>query len=62
MEIGNAKAIKTIKSKSRFLCLTVNHLKPEEVKPKHKNKKRLGKKISKDEKKILKLQKTAPKA
>ncbi len=28
LEIGNAKAIKQVKSKSRFLCLAINHLKP----------------------------------
>jgi hypothetical protein len=43
IEIGNAKPFKTIKSKSRFLCLSINHLKsPEAAKlPKSKS---IGKK------------------
>ena len=57
IEVGNAKPIKQIKSKSRFLCLAINHMTPEQAKPKKINKKKtkktLGKKISKDEKKIL---------
>ncbi len=64
LEIGNAKPLKSIKSKSRFLCMTINHLKPPEVAKKTKaikKKKALGggnkKKITKDEKKLLKRQK-----
>jgi hypothetical protein len=42
IEIGNAKPFKTIKSKSRFLCLSINHLKSPEAKlPKSKS---IGKK------------------
>lgn len=63
LEIGNAKPIKQIKSKSRFLCLEINHLQPLKEKSKKtkaikKNKKQLGKKkITKDEKILLKRQK-----
>jgi len=31
LEIGNARAVKQIKSKSRFLCLTINHMRPEKI-------------------------------
>ena len=65
MEIGNAKPFKSIKSKCRFLCLTINHLRPPEAVNKHKKtkaikkkKKALGKKkLTRDEKKLLKRQK-----
>lgn len=61
LEIGQAKPVKQIKSKSRFLCLAVNHVRPEkkvEKKTKTIKKKQLGKrKLSKDEKKLLKKQK-----
>jgi WD40 repeat protein len=59
LEIGNAKPFKSIKSKSRFLCLSINHLKPPEAKlPKSKSigkkKKQIKKKLTKDEKILLK--------
>ncbi len=55
LEVGNAKPTKTVKSKSRFLCLAVNHLRPEVKETLKKRKKRqLGKKLTKDEKIILK--------
>lgn len=61
LEIGSAKAVKQIKSKSRFLCLAINHMQPDEEKNKKKmlkkKNKKLGKKITKDEKIILKRQK-----
>ncbi|TNV72628.1 hypothetical protein FGO68_gene7198 [Halteria grandinella] len=64
LEIGQAKPVKQIKSKSRFLCLAVNHVRPEEKKKavkktkEIKKKKQLGKKkkLSKDEKKLLQIQ------
>jgi hypothetical protein len=31
LEVGNAKPVKSIKAKSRFLCLCVNHLTPEKA-------------------------------
>ena len=58
LEISNIKAIKTLKSKSRLLCLTINHIPPidtEQKKKKNKNKKR--NRVTKDEKLILKRQK-----
>jgi len=65
LEIGNAKAVKQIKSKSRFLCLAINHMQPDEEKKKKKmmkkRNKKLGKKITKDEKIILKRQKKSGK-
>lgn len=53
--MGNIKPLKTIKSKQRLLCLTINHLKEEEeaAKPSKKKLKRKNK-LSKDEKVILK--------
>ena len=60
LEIGNAKPFKSIKSKSRFLCLAINHLRPPEAKqPKtksigKKSKKLIKKKLTKDEKILLK--------
>jgi hypothetical protein len=59
LEIGNAKPLKSIKSKSRFLCLTINHLRPPEAANKHKKtkaikKKKKDKKLTKDEKILLK--------
>ena len=58
LEIGNAKPIKQIKAKSRFLCLAVNHLLPETAsKPQKKQLGKKRKKISKDERLILKRQK-----
>ncbi len=66
LEIGNAKPVKQIKSKSRFLCLAINHLRPQVVKAEKKKtkaikkKKQLGKR-NKDEKLILKRQKKSGK-
>ncbi|CDW90039.1 p21-activated protein kinase-interacting protein 1-like [Stylonychia lemnae] len=62
-EMGNIKAVKTIKSKHRLLCMSVNYLgEPEDeiVVKKNKDKKKLKRKgkLSKDEKVILKRQKT----
>jgi hypothetical protein len=60
LEIGNAKPIKQVKSKSRFLCLAINYLRPEIAKKKKKSekkiKKQIGKrkKLSKDERMLLK--------
>lgn len=55
IEIGNAKPVKQVKSKSRFLCLAINHIRPEAEKKKiiKKKKKTIGKKITKDEKILL---------
>eukprot|EP00347_Sterkiella_histriomuscorum_P008517 403344799 len=66
-EMGNIKPIKTIKSKHRLLCMTLNHIGSKEEKEealqqvkKSKDKKKLKRKnkVSKDEKVILKRQKT----
>jgi len=63
-EMGNIKPLKTIKSKHRLLCMTINHIgqKDDEydLPKKNKDKKKLKRKnkISKDEKQILKRQKT----
>jgi len=58
LEVGNAKPTKSIKSKARFLCLSINHVKKEqEVKKVQKKKKKAIGKRGKDEKKILKIQK-----
>jgi hypothetical protein len=57
LEVSNAKPTKSIKSKSRFLCLCINHLRPEQIQPKKKKqKKTIGKKkkLSKDERLLLK--------
>ena len=60
--MSTAKPNKSIKSKSRFLCLCINHLQKEEVtskgapnKASKKAKKAIGKKkkLGKDERKIL---------
>lgn len=64
--MGNIKASKTIKSKHRLLCMTVNHLGAKEEKLKIGKKAIMKKKLklkrknkkSKDERKILKRQKT----
>lgn len=58
IEVGNAKPIKQIKAKSRFLCLALNHLTEEAEKEPKKKKKAIGKrkKLSKDERLILKRQ------
>ena len=60
LEVSTAKPTKSIKSKSRFLCLCINHLQKEEVAgaPKKAVKKakkviRKKKKLGKDERKIL---------
>jgi hypothetical protein len=62
LEVSTAKPNKSIKSKSRFLCLCINHLQKEEVaskgvpkKASKKAKKAIGKKkkLGKDERKIL---------
>jgi hypothetical protein len=66
LEIGNAKPIKSIKSKSRFLCLTINHLTPPKQNPVSKKSKAIKKKqqggnkkkkLTKDERLLLKRQK-----
>jgi len=58
IEVGNAKPVKQIKAKSRFLCLALNHLTEEAEKEPKKKKKAIGKrkKLSKDERLILKRQ------
>ena len=61
LEVSTAKPTKSIKSKSRFLCLCINHLQKEEEvagapkKAVKKAKKAIGKKkkLGKDERKIL---------
>jgi hypothetical protein len=56
-EIGNAKPAKTVKSKSRFLCISINHMRPEvkQKKVKKQNKTIVKKKkLSKDERLLLK--------
>lgn len=61
-DIATAKAKKTIKSKQRLLCLTVNDINEQEIKKtkaKKKDKNKKSKKISKDEKILLKRQKKA---
>jgi hypothetical protein len=54
LEIGNAKPFKSIKSKSRFLCLAINHLKPPETKLIKKKTKVIGKKSKQPKKKLTK--------
>ena len=60
LEVSTAKPSKSIKSKSRFLCLCINHVQKEEAPSKaaptaKKAKKAIGKKrkLGKDERKIL---------
>lgn len=61
--MGNAKPVKQMKSKHRLLCLTINSLKEAEKKGKREEKQKKNKlkrknKPSKDERTILKRQKT----
>jgi hypothetical protein len=56
LEVGTAKPTKSIKSKCRFLCIAINHMRPEKVKKEIKKKKKvIGKKrkVDKDVKKIM---------
>lgn len=60
LEIASLKPVKSIKSKSRLLCLAINQVGKQEKKKGKKeivNKKK--KRISKDERKILKRQRQA---
>ena len=52
-EMVNIKPMKSVKSKHRLCCLTYNHIKPEAPSDKKKLK-RKHKKVSKDERMILK--------
>ena len=61
LEIGTVKPFKTVKSKQRLLCLAINHVEKETSKKKKKQvlgkREKKGKKVSKDEKMLLKRQK-----